>query len=76
MIPDVGLRWFMSNLSLSMPSSPILIDAHFKQRYSDKSVVRASRGEVIDVVINNLGESSGLILFASLLFEAIDFACV
>jgi hypothetical protein len=49
----------MSNLSLSMPCSPLLIDAHFKQRFSEKSVVRATRGEVLDVIINNPGEASG-----------------
>ncbi len=58
-IPGVGLRWFVGNVTLQMPNVPLLIAAHFRQPYPHTSVVRMTRGEVVDVILTNLGNSSG-----------------
>jgi iron transport multicopper oxidase len=58
-IPGVGLRWFVGNLTLQMPNVPLLIAAHFRQPYPHTSVTRMTRGEVVDVILVNLGNSSG-----------------
>ncbi len=57
--PGIGLRWFIGNVTLTMPSVPLLIAAHYKQPFPQESVVRMERGEVVDVILTNLGNTSG-----------------
>ena len=58
-IPEVGLRWFVGNMTLVMPDEPLLSPAHYKRSYEKTSVLHVKRNEVIDFVFNNIGTETG-----------------
>merc|ERR1712137_1055625 len=59
MVPEVGLRWFVGNLTLRMPDEPLLAAAHFRRPFQKASVLELHRGEVVDVIFNNVGSETG-----------------
>lgn len=58
-IPNVGLRWHINNGSLAMPSTPLLAQLYARAPVSADYAIRIERGEVVDFVLNNVGDSTG-----------------
>lgn len=57
--PDMGLRWHLNGGALGMPSTPLLSLAYARGPVHLPYVIRLERDQVVDFIINNVGQSTG-----------------